>query len=148
MCRVIWQHPHSPSNKTLAGAGVGRGSVRRPTKWTAGRGQVLVDMLADKGGNKGQELAAKLKGNGAGRGQSIPSPPVGRPEQRGRQADTCTKASLPPPITMHLDHQGPAVTYCEAASRLPQRATISPSKLAECDLCLKMAAHEKEKEAA
>ena len=94
-----------------------RGSARRPAKWNAGRGQVLVDMLADKGGNRGQELAAKLKGNGAGRGQSIPSPPMGRPEQSGRQADTHTKSSLPPPIMMHLDCQGPAVTYSEATSR-------------------------------
>ena len=106
MCRVIWQHLHLPSNRTLAGAGVGRGSARRPAKWTAGRGQVLVNMLTDKGGNRGQELAAKLKGNGAGRGQSIPSPPVGRPEQRGRQADTRTEASLPPPITTHLGPPG------------------------------------------
>ena len=95
-----------------------------------------------------EELAAKLKGTSAGRGQSIPSPPVGRPEQRGRQADTCTKASLPPPITMHLDCQGPAVTYSEAASRLPWRTVVSSSKLAQCDAWLKMAAHEKEKEAA
>ena len=72
MRRVIWQHLHLPPNRALAGAGVGRGSVRRPTQWTAGRGQVLVNMLADKGGNKGQELAAKLKGNGVGRGQSVP----------------------------------------------------------------------------
>ena len=74
---------------------------------------MLVDMLTDKGGNRGWELAAKLKGNSAGRGQSVPSPPMGRPEQRGRQGDTRTKASLPPPITTHLDHQGPAVTYSE-----------------------------------
>ena len=59
MCRVIWQHPHSPPNRALAGAGVGRGSARRPAQWTAGRDQVLVDMLTDKGGNKGWELAAK-----------------------------------------------------------------------------------------
>ena len=146
--RVVWQHLHSPPNKTLAGARVGRGSARRPTKQTAGRGQVLVNMLADKGGNRGQELAAKLEGNGAGRGRSIPSPPVGRPEQRGRQVDTHTKASLPPPVTAHLDHQGPAVTYSKAASRPPWRAAISPSKLAECDVHLKMAACKKEKEAA
>ena len=148
MCRVIWQHPHSPSSKTLAGAGVGRGSARRPTKGSAGRGQVLVDMLADKGGNRGRELAAKLERTSAGRGQSIPLPPVGRPEQRGRQANTCTEASLPPPITMHLDCQGPAVTYSKAASRPPQRMVVSSSELAECDVQLKMAAHEKEKEAA
>ena len=134
MCRVIWQHPHLPPNRTLAGAGVGRGSARRPAKWTAGRGQVLVNMLADKGGNRGRELAAKLKGNSAGRGQSIPSPPVGRPEQRGRQADTRTEASLPPPFTMHLDCQGPAITYSEAASRPAWRTVVSPSELAECDI--------------
>ena len=123
--------------------------MRRPTKWTAGRGQVLVNMLTDKGGNKGQELAAKLKGNSVGRGTvPPPSPPVGRPEQRGRQVDTCTKASLPPPITTHLDCQGTAVTYSEAASRPPWRAAISPSELAQCNVHLKMAAHEKEKEAA
>ena len=68
MCRVIWQHPPSSLNRTLAGAGVGRGSARRPAKRNAGRGQMLADMLADKGGNKGQELVAKLKGNGANRG--------------------------------------------------------------------------------
>ena len=62
--------------------------------------------------------------------------------------DTCAKSSLPPPVTMHLNHQGPVVTYSEAASRPAQRATISPSKLVECDVCLKMAACEKEKEAA
>ena len=78
----------------------------------------------------------------------FPSPPVGRPEQRGRQVDTRTKASLPPPITMHLFCQDPVVTYSEAASRPPQRTVVSPSELAQCDVCLKMAAHEKEKEAA
>ena len=107
ICRVIQQHPHWPSNKTLAGAGVGRGLARRPARGSAGRGQVLVEMLTDKGGNRDQALAAKLEETSAGRGQSTPLPPVGRPEQRGRQMDTRTKASLPPPITMHLDHQGP-----------------------------------------
>ena len=162
--RVIQQHPHSPSSKTLAGAGVGRGLTRRPARGSAGRGQVLVEMLADKGGNRGQALATKLEGpsagrgqvlvkmltdkggnrgqalatmfegTSAGRGQSIPSPPVGRPEQRGRQANTRTEASLPPPITMHLDHQGPPVTYSEATSRLPQRTVVSSSELAEYDV--------------
>ena len=125
MHRVIWQHPHSPPNRALAGAGVGRGSARRPTQRTAGRGQVLVNMLTDKGGNKGLELATKLEGNGASRGQSIPLPPIGRPQQRGRQVDTHTKTSLPPPITTHLNRQGPVVTYSEAASRPAWRATIS-----------------------
>ena len=66
--RVIQQHPPSSPNRMLAGAGVGRGSARRPAKQNAGRGQVLASMLADRGGDRGQELAAKLKGNGAGRG--------------------------------------------------------------------------------
>ena len=70
--KVVWQHPHPQSSRTLAGAGVGWGSARRPTKGSAGRGQVLVSMLTDKSRNRGQELAAKLKGNSAGRGQSIP----------------------------------------------------------------------------
>ena len=146
--RVIWQHPQSPSNKMLAGAGVGRGLARRSARESSSRGQALVDMLTDKGVDRGQALAAKLKGTSAGRGQSIPSPPVGRPEQRGRQADARTKANLPPPVTMHLDHQGPLVTYSEAASRLPWRMVVSSYELSECDVQLKMAAHKKEKEAA
>ena len=105
-------------------------------------------MLADKGGNRGWELAAKLKGTSAGRGQSIPLPPVGKSEQRGKQVDTHTEASLPPPITMHLDCQGPAVTYSETTSRPPRRTVVSPSKLAECNVWIKIAAREKEKEAA
>ena len=62
--------------------------------------------------------------------------------------DACTEASLPPPITMHLDRQGPPVTYSEAASRSPQRMVTSSSELPVYDVQLKMAAHEKEKEAA
>ena len=148
VCRVIWQCPHSPSSKTLAGAGVGRGLARKPARASGGRGQVLVEMLTDKGGDRGQALAMKLGGTSAGRGQSTPSPPVGRPEQRGRQVDAHTEASLPPPITMHLDHQGPPVTYSEAASRPPQRTVISSSELPVYDVRLKIAACEKEKEAA
>ena len=136
VCRVIWQHPPSSPNRALAGAGVGRGSARRPATRNAGRGQVLANMIADRGGN------------GAGRGRSVPSPPVGRPEQGGRQAGTCAESSLPPAVTIQLDHQGPAVTYSEAASRPPQRTVVSPSKLAQCDVRLKVAAREKEKEAA
>ena len=132
--RVIQQHPQLLSNKMLAGAGVGRGLARRSTRVSGGRGQVLVDMLTDKGGDRGQALAAKLEGTGTGRGQSIPSPPVGRPEQRGRQADARTEANLPPPITMHLDHQGPLVTYFEATSRPPWRMVISSYELSECDI--------------
>ena len=48
---------------------------------------------------------------------------------------------------MHLDHQGPAVTYSEAASRPPWR-TEAPSESTSGDVCLKLAAREKEKEAA
>ena len=144
---MIQQHPHSPPNRTLAGAGVGRGSAKKPVRMSGGRGQQLVNMLVEIGSNRGQALAAKLGGTSAGRGQSVPSPPVGRPEQRGRQADAHTKASLPPPITMHLDHQGPPVTYSDAASRSPRRMVVS-SELPMYDMWLKIAAHKKEKQAA
>ena len=125
---MVWQHLHSPPSRILAAAGAGRGLASRPTKHAAGRGQMLVDMLVDKGGSKGRGLAAKLKGDGGDRGQSVPSSPMGKPEQRG-QADTHAKASLPSPITMHLDDQGPAVTYSEATSRPPLRAVASSSNL-------------------
>ena len=147
VCRVIWQCPNSPPNRTLAGAGVGRGSAKKPMRMSGGRGQQLVNMLMEIGGNRGRALAAKLGGTSAGRGQSIPSPPVGRPEQRGRQVDTHTKASLPPPITMHLDHQGPPVTYSSNVSRSPRRMVVS-SELPVYDVQLKIAAHEKEKKVA
>ena len=58
-------------------------------------------------------------------GRSVPSPPVGRPQQRGRQADTRIKSSLPPPITMQLDHQGPAVTYSETGLQATPRGLLS-----------------------
>ena len=115
---------------------------------SGGRGQKLVKMLTELGGERGQTLATKLEETSAGRGQSVSSPPVGRPEQRGRQVDACTEASLPPPVTMHLDCQGPPVTYSEAASRLPQRTVISSSELPVYDMWLKIAACKKEKEAA
>ena len=99
-----------------------------------GRGQVLAKMVTGKGGGRGQALAAKLGGTSVGRGQSAPSPPVRRPEQRGRHVDAHTKVSLPPPITMHLDHQGPPVTYSEAASRLPWRAVASSPELPMYDV--------------
>ena len=86
---------------------------------SGGRGQKLAKMLTEIGGDRGQTLVAKLGETSVGRGQSVPSLPVRRSEQRGRQADINTEASLPPPITMHLDPQGPPVTYSKAASRLP-----------------------------
>ena len=115
---------------------------------SSGRGQILVEMLAKTGSRRGQILAGKLVGASVGRGQSIPSPPVRRPEERRRHANAHTSASLPPPITMHLDHQGPPVTYSEATSRQPQRVTTSPDELEMCDMQIKITAHEKEKEAA
>ena len=77
--------------------------------------------------SRGQGLASLLAdkgGNGVDRGQSVPSPPVRRSEQ------------------------DPAVTYSEATSRPPQRTVVSSTKLAQCDMRLKVAAQEKEKEAA
>ena len=100
---------------------------------SGGRGQVLAEMLTKAGGGRGQ-TAGKLGGTSIGRGQSAPSPPVRRPEDRGRCTDTHTKASLPPPITMHLDHQGPPVTYSKAASRSPQRVVAPPPDLSMCDV--------------
>ena len=115
---------------------------------SGGRGQMLVQMLTEKGSDRGQVLSTKLGGASVGRGQSAPLPPVGRPEQKGRHADAHTEANLPPPITMHLDHQGPPVTYSKAASKSPWRMVASSSELPMYDVQLKMAACEKEKEAA
>ena len=83
--------------------------------------------LAKWSTSRGQGLARLLAdrgGNSVGRGQSIPSPPVRRSEQ------------------------DPAVTYSEAASRPPWRTIVSPTELAQCNVQLKVAAWEKEKEAA
>ena len=132
--RVIQQCPHSSPNRMLAWAGAGRGSARKPVRASGGRGQVLAKMLIKTGGRRGQTLAGKLGETSIGRGQSTPSPPVRRPEQRGRHANACTEASLPPPITMHLDHQGPPVTYSEAASRPPQRMVVSSPDLSMYDM--------------
>ena len=133
VCRVIQQHPHSSPNRVLAGAG---------------RGQILAKKLTKTGSGRGQVLARKLAEAGIGRGQSIPSSQVKKPEEGRRHADAHTSANLPLPITMNLDHQGPPVTYSEAASRPPQRVTTSPDELEMCDVQIKVAACEQEKEAA
>ena len=146
--RVIWQCPQSSPNRALAGVGVGRGSARKPMRASASRGQVLAEMLTGKGSGRGQTLAAKLGGTSTGRGQSTPLPPVRRLEERERHMDAHTEASLPLPITMHLDPQGPPVTYSKAASRSPWRAVASSPDLSMYDMRVQMAAHEKEKEAA
>ena len=122
-------------NRVLVGSGVGRGAAKRPTKQSTGRGQGLAGVLADRARR-------------AGRGQSAPSPPVGRSGQGKRWTSTHTETRLPPAVTMQLDHQGPAVTYSEATSRPPQRAEAASSESMSGDVHLKLAAHEKEKEAA
>ena len=127
--------PGPSPNRVLAGSGVGRGAVRRPTKQSTGRGQGLAGMVA--------ESARR-----AGRGQSAPSPPVGRSGQGERWTSTRTETGLSPAVTMQLDRQGPVVTYSEATSRPPRRAEIPSSELMSGDVHLKLAAHEKEKEAA
>ena len=109
--------------------------ARRPAKQSTGRGQGLAGMLADGAGR-------------VGRGQSAPLPPVGRSGQGERQTSTRTETGLPPVATMQLDHQGPAVTYSEAASRPPQRAETPSSESTLGDVHLKLVAREKEKEAA
>ena len=121
--------------RVLARSGVGRGAARRPTKQSTGRGQVLATMLTDGA-------------SGAGRGQSAPSSPIGRSEQGERWTSTHTKCGLPPAVTMQLDHRGPVVTYSEATSRPPQRTIIPSPKLTLGDVRIKLAACEKEKEAA
>ena len=121
------------SNRVLAGSGVGRGTAKRPAKQSTGRGQGLVGMLADSIGR-------------VGRGQSIPSPPVGRSGQSEERTNTRTKTGPSPAVTMHLDRQGPAVTYSEAASRPPQRTEAPSSEPTPGDVHLKLAAREKEKE--
>ena len=133
--RVIRRDQAPSPNRVLAGSGVGRGTARRPVKQSTGRGQGLAGMLADSAGR-------------VGRGQSTPLPPIGRPGQGKRQTSTRTEPGLPPAVTMQLDHQGPAVTYLEAASRPPQRAEAPSSKSTSGDMHLKLVACKKEKEAA
>ena len=52
--RVIWQHPTLSPNRALARVGVGRGSMRRPAKCSAGRGQGLAIMLMDSASSAGR----------------------------------------------------------------------------------------------
>ena len=102
---------------------------------STGRGQGLAGMLADSAGR-------------VGRGWSAPSPPVGRSGQGERWTSTRTETGLSPAVTMHLDHQGPAITYSEATSRPPRRTEAPSSESMPGDVRLKLAACEKEKEAA
>ena len=104
-------------------------------KQSTGRGRGLVGMLADSTGR-------------VGRGWSIPSPPVGRSGQSEEQTSTRAETGLPPAVTMQLDCQGPAVTYSEATSRPPRRTEAPSSESMSGDMRLKLAAREKEKEAA
>ena len=58
------------------------------------------------------------------------------------------RLDFPPAVTMQLDHQGLAVTYSEATSRPPRRTEAPSSESMSGDMRLKLAAREKEKEAA
>ena len=133
--RVIRQDQAPSLNKVLAGSGVGRGTAMKPVRQSTGRGQGLAAILADS--------ARRV-----GRGRSTPSPPVGRSGQGERWTNTRTETGPSPVVTMHLDCQGPAVTYLEAASRPPRKTKAPSSESMPGDVCLKLAAHEKEKEAA
>ena len=119
MCKVIQQCPLSSPNRALIGAGVGQGQV----------------------------LARKLMKAGVGKGQSIPSSKAMGPEEHRRHVDASTSVDIPQPIAMKLDHQGPPVSYSEAASRPPQRETITKDTLQMCDVWMKAAACKKEKAA-
>ena len=120
VCRVIQQHLLTSPNMALVGAGAGQGKV----------------------------ITKKLAKAGIGKGQSIPSSKATGPEECLRHMDTSTSAEIPQPITMRLDCQGPPVSYSKVASRPPQRETITEDTLQMCDVCMKVAAHEKEKVAA
>ena len=133
--RVIRRDQAPSPNRVLAGSGIGRGTVRRPAKQSTGRGQGLIGMLADSTGR-------------VGRGWSVPLPPIGRSGQGERQTSTRTETRLPPAVTMQLDRQGPAVTYSEATSRPPRRTEAPSSESTSGNVHLKLAACEKEKEAA
>ena len=133
--RVIRQDQAPSPNKVLARSGIGRGTARKPVRQSTGRGQGLAGMLADSAGR-------------VGRGRSTPSPPVGRSGQGKGWTNTRTVTGPSPAVTMHLDCQGPAVTYSEAASRPPRRTEAPSSESTPGNVHLKLAAHEKEKEAA
>ena len=133
--RVIRRDQAPSPNKVLAGSGVGRGTARKPMRQSTGRGQGLAGMLADNAGR-------------VGRGWSAPSPPVGGSGQGERRTNTRTETGPSPAVTMHLDRQGPAVTYSEAASRPPRRTEAPSSESMPGDVHLKLVAREKEKEAA
>ena len=120
--RVIRRDQAPSPNKVLAGSGVGRGTARRPVRQSTGRGQGLAGMLADSAGR-------------VGRGWSTPSPPVGRSGQGKRWTSTRTETRPSPAVTMHLDHQGLAVTYSEAASRPPRRTEAPSSESTLGDTC-------------
>ena len=68
-------------------SGVSRGSARKPMRASGGRDHVLAKMLVKTGGRRGQILAGKFAGASGGRGQSAPSPPVRRPEEKGRHTN-------------------------------------------------------------
>ena len=83
---------------------------------------------------------------GVGKGQSIPSSTAMGPEEHRRHVDASTSVDIPWPIAMKLDHQGPPVSYSEAASRPPQRETITEDTLQMCDVWMKAAAHKKKRQ--
>ena len=106
-----------------------------PVKRSTGRGQGLAGLLADSAGR-------------VGRGRSAPSPPIGRSGQGKTWTSTRTETGLSPAVTMRLDHQGPAITYSEATSRPPWRTEAPSSESMLGDIHLKLAACERENEAA
>ena len=81
---------------------------------------------------------------GIGKGRSVPSAKAMGPGECKRYMDAGTSVNMPPPITMKLDHQGPPVSYSEAASRPPQKETVTKETAHMCDVWMRDAAHEKE----
>ena len=134
--RVIWQDPASSPNRVLAGSGVGRGAAKGPAKQSTGRGQGLAGMLVDRARR-------------AGRGQSAPLA-----THRGGQDKEKDRQALVPSLDL------PQRSQCSWIVRvlwLPtwrpplghlRELEPTPLRLTSGDVHLKLAAHEKEKEAA
>ena len=93
-------------------------------------------------------IAKKLMKVGIGKGWSVPSSRAMGPEEHRRYVDVGTSADMPLPIMMKLDCQGPPVSYSEAASRPPQRETVTKDTALMCNVQMRDAACKKEKAAA
>ena len=85
VCRVVWQHPHSPPSRILATAGAGRGLVSRPTKHVLlAEAKCWSTCLLTRVEVKVRGWLLSSKENSGGRGQSIPFITHGKARTEGR----------------------------------------------------------------